>query len=52
MLIKSINSMFPVGTYEIFQYRNNKFALYFSHELLAVRSSLQEVVSILNKKTK
>jgi len=52
MLIKRIKSMFPVKTYEVFQFRENKFALYQSGELVAMRYSLSEVESILAQKLK
>lgn len=50
MLIRQIKSMFPVGTWEVFQYRENKFALYFSGDWVVTRASLAEVESILQEK--
>jgi hypothetical protein len=49
MLIRKIETMFPIVCYEVFQYRNNKFALYASGQLRAVRSELREIEIILNE---
>jgi|WetSurMetagenome_2_1015567.scaffolds.fasta_scaffold52028_7 hypothetical protein len=49
MLIRRIETMFPVMCYEVFQYRDNKFALYASGHLRAVRSELREIEIILNE---
>jgi hypothetical protein len=49
MLIRKIETLFPVMCYEVFQYRENKFALYASGQLRAVRSELREIEIILNE---